>query len=182
MRNVPDIAMIGSGVLVIANNGNIGPASGTSVASPLWAGYMALVNQLAQSEGQSPPGFINPALYAIGSSAFHDITTGNNTNAASPSLYSAVPGYDLCTGWGTPNGSLLINALVNFGGVWVQIGNLDPGNGSYQSPYNTLERGISGVQLGGVISVIAPGFSVAPLQITKPMKIRTVGGALTIAQ
>ena len=67
--------------------------------------------------GRPTVGFLNPALYAIGqgfsySSCFHDITTGNNTNAASPNLFYAVPGYDLCTGWGTPAGLNLINALA----------------------------------------------------------------------
>ncbi len=45
-------------------------------------------------------------------SLFHDITTGNNEDSASPSRFLAVPGYDLCTGWGTPNGSNLIAALA----------------------------------------------------------------------
>ncbi|MGA2871213.1 MAG: choice-of-anchor tandem repeat GloVer-containing protein, partial [Verrucomicrobiota bacterium] len=61
-------------------------------------------------------GFLNPAIYAIGqspayTSAFHDITTGNNTNSTSVNEFFAVPGYDLCTGWGTPNGTNLISAL-----------------------------------------------------------------------
>ncbi len=54
-------------------------------------------------------GFINPAIYAIGKSTnytadFHDITTGNNTWPGSPTIFYAVTGYDLCTGWGTPTG------------------------------------------------------------------------------
>ena len=40
------------------------------------------------------------------------VTTGNTTNANSPTKFFAVPGYDLCTGWGTPAGSNLINALL----------------------------------------------------------------------
>jgi hypothetical protein len=64
-----------------------------------------------------PVGFLNPAIYAIGKGAnyaadFHDITTGNNTNANVGNKYFAVPGYDLCTGWGTPTGQNLINTLV----------------------------------------------------------------------
>src|SRR5262249_40803385 len=65
---------------------------------------------------QPPVGFLNPALYAIGKSTnyhscFHDITTGVNTNSASPAKYSAVAGYDLCTGWGTISTNLF-NALL----------------------------------------------------------------------
>jgi kumamolisin len=85
---------------------------GTSFAAPMWAGYMALVNQQAALQGQSSLGFLNPALYVLGNAggtryaaAFHDITVGNNG-------YSAEVGYDLATGWGSPNGAGLIDALV----------------------------------------------------------------------
>ena len=83
---------------------------GTSFAAPMWAGYLALANQQAVSNGQPSLGFINPALYTIGLGSsydtdFHDITGGNNG-------YPATVGYDLATGWGSPNGSALINALL----------------------------------------------------------------------
>jgi hypothetical protein len=76
----------------------------------MWAGYLALVNQAAVANGGRPLGFINPTLYAIGSgssyaTAFHDITSGSNG-------FSATIGYDLATGWGSPNGSGLLNALL----------------------------------------------------------------------
>ena len=78
---------------------------------------MALVNQEAAANGQPPVGFLNPALYALGQSAdytndFHDITVGNNATATSGGLFAAVPGYDLCTGWGSPKGSNLIHSLA----------------------------------------------------------------------
>ena len=83
---------------------------GTSFAAPMWAGYMALVNQQAVANGSSPLGFINPIIYTLGLGSsygtdFHDITSGSNG-------YSAVTGYDLATGWGSPNGTGLINALA----------------------------------------------------------------------
>jgi subtilase family serine protease len=83
---------------------------GTSFAAPMWAGYMALINQQAVANGNPPLGFINPSLYTIGLSAnyttdFHDITSGGNG-------FSATTGYDLATGLGSPNGSGLINALA----------------------------------------------------------------------
>jgi autotransporter-associated beta strand protein len=117
MRNVPDVAMVAENVWVLYNNGGSGAFGGTSCAAPLWAGFMALVNQQAVANGLTPVGFINPAIYALGrgtnyAAAFHDITSGNNTSSSSPNNFYAVPGYDLCTGWGTPNGSNLINALV----------------------------------------------------------------------
>ncbi len=115
-RNIPDVALTASNIFVIADNNVDYSVGGTSCAAPLWAGFTALVNQQAASGGTSV-GFINPAIYALGrgasyTSAFHDITTGNNTNAQSKGLYFAVAGYDLCTGWGTPNGAGLINALA----------------------------------------------------------------------
>jgi uncharacterized repeat protein (TIGR01451 family) len=117
-RNIPDVALTADDVFVVADGGiEYVEVGGTSCASPLWAGFTALVNQQAANIGHAPVGFINPALYAIAAgpnytSCFHDITTGNNKWSASPTLFSAVSGYDLCTGLGTPNGTSLINALA----------------------------------------------------------------------
>jgi len=124
MRNLPDVAMVADNVNIywgddffdgiLAGDNTV---LGTSLATPLWAGFMALVNQQTAANGQPPVGFANPALYAIGKSAnyascFHDITSGNNFTASSPSKYSATAGYDLCTGWGTMIGSNLMQALL----------------------------------------------------------------------
>ena len=64
-------------------NGVTDSFGGTSCAAPLWAGFTALANQQAAASGKAPVGFINPAFYEIASeslysSAFHDITAGNN--------------------------------------------------------------------------------------------------------
>jgi subtilase family serine protease len=82
---------------------------GTSFATPMWAGYLALANQQAASNGDAI-GYINPNIYpaAEGSSSstyFHDITSG------SCGKYSAATGFDLCTGWGSPNTTGLITLL-----------------------------------------------------------------------
>jgi hypothetical protein len=119
LRNVPDVALTADDVFVYYNNGNFNANyffGGTSCAAPLWAGFTALVNQQAANNGLSTVGFLNPAVYTIGKGAnyancFHDITTGNNTNTAVGNEWYATNGYDLCTGWGTPNGQNLINAL-----------------------------------------------------------------------
>ena len=116
-RNIPDVALTGENVYVTYNNGGSAAFGGTSCAAPLWAGFIALVNQQAVARAGTTVGFINPAIYTIGkgpnyASAFHDTTAGNNFNSSSPSKYPAVAGYDLCTGWGTPSGSNLINALA----------------------------------------------------------------------
>jgi Pro-kumamolisin, activation domain/Viral BACON domain len=121
MRNLPDVALIADGVDIVYGNDYIGfsidfTEAGTSLAAPLWAGFMALVNQQAAMNKQPRIGFANPALYAIGNSAnydscFNDVYTGNNFTSSSPNKYSATFGYDLCTGWGTINDPL-ISALL----------------------------------------------------------------------
>ena len=116
-RNIPDVAMASDSIWVTYGNGQSGSFFGTSCAAPLWAGFCALVNQQAAANHRAPVGFINPALYAVATSTnyancFHDILVGNNTSGVSPSRYYAVPGFDLCTGWGTPTGQSLIDALV----------------------------------------------------------------------
>ena len=116
-RNIPDVALTADNVYVVYGQGQSVDVGGTSCATPLWAGFMALVNQKNAAVGNAPAGFPNPALYALARGAnynafFHDITTGNNTNSDNPSQFFAAPGYDLCTGWGTPAGSNLINALA----------------------------------------------------------------------
>jgi hypothetical protein len=121
LRNVPDVAANadpGTGLYICETDPvggfGCGPVGGTSLATPLWAGFMALVNQQAVEAGKSTVGFINPAIYAIYASGkgadyhndFHDITSGNND------FFNAVPGYDPVTGLGSPNGQNLIDALA----------------------------------------------------------------------
>jgi parallel beta-helix repeat protein len=118
MRNMPDVAMVADNIFVVANNGQQEWLGGTSFATPLWAAFTALVNQQATAQGGQPVGFINPVFYALGKNPsyrayFHDVVSGNSTNSGNPTKYFAVPGYDLCTGWGSPQTNL-IDALVNF--------------------------------------------------------------------
>ena len=115
-RNIPDVALIADNVYASYDNGSGGALGGTSCATPLWAGLTALINQQAAAAGKSSVGFLNPAIYAIGTSLsyaanFHDTTTGDNTSSDSPNQFYAGSGYDLCTGWGTPAGQALIDSL-----------------------------------------------------------------------
>ncbi len=75
---------------------------GTSAVAPLWAGLVALLNQkLGKAVG-----FLNPQIYPLqGSAGFRDITKGNN------GTYSAGPGWDACSGLGSPVGSSLLSLL-----------------------------------------------------------------------
>jgi kumamolisin len=103
-RGVPDVSgdadpVTGYQVRVDGQSLVIG---GTSAVAPLWAGLIALNNQ---QNGKSA-GFIQPQIYAAkGASAFHDIVSGNN------GAFSAGPGWDACTGLGSPIGGKLITLL-----------------------------------------------------------------------
>jgi kumamolisin len=108
-RGVPDVAgdadpETGYNVVVDGQTLVIG---GTSAVAPLWAGLVALINQ---SIGKNA-GYINPLLYeASVESSLHDITVGSN------GTYSAGPGWDACTGLGSPDGNKLLNVLQSAGG------------------------------------------------------------------
>ncbi|MGO9862687.1 MAG: protease pro-enzyme activation domain-containing protein [Terriglobales bacterium] len=113
-RNGPDVSANANFTFYVCADQTTCTANeygGTSFATPMWAGYIALVNQQLVADGYKTIGFINPYLYSFGVSSsygtdFHDITSGKSGS------YSAVTGYDLVTGWGSPNGQGLINALV----------------------------------------------------------------------
>ena len=192
MRNVPDVALTADGVYVIYWNGYTGSFGGTSVAAPLWAGFTALVNQQAANNGLQPIGFVNPALYQIakGSSftnCFHDTTTGNSFSAGSPTKFSAVAGYDLCTGLGTPNGANLINALMAYtgygSGTWVDY-NYIPfiQLGTYDLPYTSLAAAVSAVSAGGDVWFRSAGNKRETMTITKAMEIHALQGPVTVGQ
>ena len=112
-RNGPDVSANADFTFYVCADQSACSANlygGTSFAAPMWAAYLALANQQANANGNPPLGFINPILYVMGLSSsydtvFHDVTSGNNG-------YSATTGYDLASGWGSPNGSGLINALA----------------------------------------------------------------------
>ena len=114
LRNGPDVSANANFTFYVCADQTTCTANdygGTSFATPMWAGYLALVNQQLANNGDSPIGFINPTIYAQNVTSsygtdFHDITSGTSGS------YSAVTGYDLVTGWGSPNGTGLINALA----------------------------------------------------------------------
>ncbi len=105
-RNAPDVSLPADHVYVVFPGGT-GPIGGTSCASPMWAGFMALVNQQNQTNGLGPVGFANPVLYAMSgvpatyANDFNDILSDQTTGTAGIT-YKAFPGYDLTTGLGSP--------------------------------------------------------------------------------
>ncbi len=127
---------------------------GTSFAAPMWAGFIALVNQQRAANGLGTIGFVNPTIYnqnvtSAYATNFHDITSGTSGS------YSAVTGYDLVTGWGSPKAAL-ITALA---------GNASAGSFSLSVSPNPwdLYRGSSGAVT--VTSTISGGFN-APITLS----------------
>jgi kumamolisin len=107
-RGVPDVAGNAdpvTGYLVIVD-GQQEPIGGTSAVAPLWAGLIA---RLAQATGKRF-GLLQPLLYAgvtagVAAPGFNDIVEGDN------GAYKAGPGWDACTGLGSPNGTALLSRL-----------------------------------------------------------------------
>jgi kumamolisin len=102
-RGVPDVSgdadpQTGWDVRVDGTNTVIG---GTSAVAPLWAAFIARINA---ARGNNPVGFINPQLYAS-PQVLNDITQGNNGD------FAAAPGWDACTGLGSPAGSKVAQLL-----------------------------------------------------------------------
>jgi uncharacterized membrane protein len=161
VRNVPDVAMEGDFDNYLCNGGQCGQTgAGTSFAAPRWAGFLALVNQQAVKNGNAPSGgigFLNPSLYSIGTSSsfttdFHDITVGNNLTENQSTWFSAVTGYDLVTGWGSPTGQHLIDALAGpqVPGFWLQSSQASVGVAPGKSSTATITVSDSGGFTGSV--------------------------------
>ena len=105
-RGVPDVAADAdpvTGVVVMHVDGkHLEPIGGTSASAPLWASLIVRLNEGLKARC----GFLNPVLYGrFPSGVLRDITVGNN------GAYSAGPGWDPCTGLGTPDGDQLFRAL-----------------------------------------------------------------------
>ena len=120
-RVVPDVAANAdwnASPYLLVVDGKAQPNGGTSAATPLMASLVTLINQ--QRGAGNRIGYLTPLLYqnatgpnagqTVGSAGCTDVKTGNNTTDAIGG-YSAGPGYDPVSGWGTPNGQKLMAAL-----------------------------------------------------------------------
>jgi kumamolisin len=157
-RGVPDVAAnadpaTGYSYYHGQNNAHV-IGGGTSAAAPLWAALIILIK--SQLGYKSEIGCINPILYA-NTYAFRDITVGDNftdfwgaTDASSylgggifPSLpfgYSATPGWDACTGLGTPIGTALVSACGNTNGVQTKLSFYDYINNTNESQWRNVSN------------------------------------------
>src|SRR5690242_1958286 len=116
-RQVPDVAADAdpSTGFHIVFQGHDEQAGGTSAATPLWAGTIALINQDLRQKGLREVRFANPAIYWMGENAarlsprpFHDVTAGNNL------FYDADSGWDFATGWGSMDALALDAAWMRY--------------------------------------------------------------------
>jgi subtilase family serine protease len=121
MRLVPDLSVMGdpgtgfiqyytgagSGFCQHSCSGGWGAIGGTSIGAPLVSSLIAVA---AQACGVARLGFVNPSLYAMASTGFVDVTTGNN-DLYNVGQYSAGPGYDEASGLGSPDGAAFFSGL-----------------------------------------------------------------------
>ena len=122
MREVPDVSADAdplTGYSIYYSGNECGSqcwqiVGGTSAATPVWASLVLLINQLGQQHGLQTLGFLDPELYRLGSGTgnvtaplpFHDVTIGGNL------YYDSTPGWDYSTGWGSPDGAVLAQDIL----------------------------------------------------------------------
>lgn len=118
-RAIPDVSFPAENFPIYASFalGNLGQVGsqwrhwevlgGTSASTPCWAGLIAILDQMRNA----PAGLIQPALYSLRGKGMHDITSGDNSFGGVQG-YSAQPGYDLASGWGTPIANRLLPDLI----------------------------------------------------------------------
>jgi len=122
-RNVPDVSADANTDSFWCAGGTCqGGLGGTSLAAPRWAGFLALVNEQAAANGDASVGFFSPLAWTIGqgssyTTTFHDITTGSNPSGSTVAAgftgsFTARAGFDMVTGWGTPNGQGTLDTLA----------------------------------------------------------------------
>ncbi len=210
-RNIPDVSAEANTDNYFCANGSCqGGIGGTSLAAPRWAAFVALINQQAAtnagSTGNPTLGFLNPTIYTLSSgdyaSDFHDITTGNNatsTTCATGTLgclpsgvegFDAVTGFDLVSGWGSPNGPTVFDALfpsttnANFSMAASQATlSLTPGG---QKTTSISISALHGFSATTDLSVVVPGRGTptyAPTGLTASLSASSIaagGGPVTL--
>ena len=151
------------------------PFGGTSQAAPLWAAVVAATNQGCAT----PAGALGPSLYSSGaSSAFNDITSGTN-NLFGGSQFTARPGYDLATGWGSPRAGALLALLSGSAAGCPTVTGLSPTSGRAVGGTTVTITG-SGFGTGNPVvrfgGIAAPVTAHTPTSVTVVTPNVTVGG------
>jgi kumamolisin len=105
-RGVPDIAMSATNYFTRVDREE-GASGGTSAVAPLMSALVALLNQAKKKN----VGFLNTLLYAHAGALLHDVTVGTNAITGTVEGYTAGPGWDACSGLGTPDGTAILGML-----------------------------------------------------------------------
>jgi len=186
-RDVPDVAANANFTFYVCADQSGCTANeygGTSFAAPMWAGYLALTNQQAAANGDPAPGFINPIIYPLnegnGDADFHDITSGSD------GTFTCVTGYNLCDGWGSPNGSLLINALApssgqavaSFNPTSLKWGKRDVGTTSPAKKVVVTNTGTATLNITTI--AVSGDFALATVKKTKKITPCVNGGSVAV--
>ncbi|MGB9235627.1 MAG: protease pro-enzyme activation domain-containing protein, partial [Terriglobales bacterium] len=171
LRNGPDVSANANFTFYTCGGGSCtaNEEGGTSFAAPMWAGYLALANQQAAANGEVI-GFINPTIYPANLTSsygtyFHDITSGSSNGKYSPET-----GFDLITGWGSPNGSGLINLLAPAAGgttpQTITVTPAPPSSAAYQSTFGVAATASSGLAVAITTSGSCTGSGTSSATIT----------------
>ncbi|HUA14333.1 MAG TPA: protease pro-enzyme activation domain-containing protein [Verrucomicrobiae bacterium] len=207
-RNIPDVSAEANTDNYFCANGSCqGGIGGTSLAAPRWASFVALINQQAlanaTASGANPTlGLLNSTIYPLGvaegasyAATFHDITSGDNDNGTSCTVgtpgclpnghqgFDAVAGFDLVTGWGSPNGPTAFDTLFpattnpNFSmSATPSAIPLTPGGGGTSS---VAVKALNGFNATTNLSVVVPGSgnpSYAPAGLTASLSASSIAG------
>lgn len=115
-RGYPDVAALGHNYVIWAG-GEPTLVDGTSCSAPVFGAVVALANAARSAAGKKPIGFLNPTLYTLSADNFQDITSGDNKcteDGCTPGCtgFTAAPGWDATTGFGTPNIAKFVAAIA----------------------------------------------------------------------
>jgi subtilase family serine protease len=176
LRNGPDVSANANFTFYTCGDQKACQANvygGTSFAAPMWAGYVALVNQQLAANGKPTVGFINPTIYAQNVTSsyaidFHDITSGTSGS------YSAITGYDLVTGWGSPNAGLIaaLTGATQTAGFSLSA---SPSSASL-SQSGTANTSITVNITGGYSSAVSFSTSALPAGVTASFSPTSISG------
>jgi pseudomonalisin len=195
-RQAPDVALtaaVHDGYLIFMNGDNL-VSGGTSAASPSFAGLMALVVENRGARQGNP----NAVFYSLandqrfgGAAVFHDVTAGNNS-VPGVSGFSAVKGYDLASGLGSVDASVLVNHWKDAAGpaaIHLSLSSgaltVTPGGASegFNAPVTLAVKGLpSGISATAVpASLAAPGAGTSVLTLTATKKAAAGRYTVTVA-
>lgn len=196
MRLVPDVSLVAdpnTGAYVVLS-GTVYTYGGTSLSTPVWAGFCALINEARAKAGIVPAGLLNVSIYPLfGTSNFRDITSGNNGS------YSAGTGYDLVTGIGVPVVSTLLQTLSgtsNNNTACPAISGFTPATGAVSSSvvitgsnftgasavtFNSTSAVFSVSSATQITATVPSGATTGPITVTNAVGTGTSSSSFTVS-